>query len=137
MELGELHDVRVIRVTRSAARSPVGTVVRRLATQLEDHCDHAGWAYARASTGLDEAGNLHTKAMIDALFRLASTGAASAELATHPGEADDADLVRYRWDYHWAEEHAALTSDAVRGAVDELGFRLGTFADLAPATPAS
>jgi predicted glycoside hydrolase/deacetylase ChbG (UPF0249 family) len=130
MELGELHDVRVIRVTRSSARSPVGAVVRRLAAQLEDRCDHAGWAYAQASTGLDEAGNLHPKAMIDALFRLASTGASSAELATHPGEAGDADLVRYRWDYHWADEHAALTSAAVRSAVDELGFRLGTFRDL-------
>jgi predicted glycoside hydrolase/deacetylase ChbG (UPF0249 family) len=131
MELGELHDVRVIRVTRSSARSPVGAVVRRLAKQLEAQCDHGGWAYARASTGLDEAGNLHTAAMINALFRLARTGAPSAELATHPGEAGDADLVRYRWDYHWADELAALTSPAVRQAIDELGFRLGTFGDLA------
>ena len=130
MELGELHDVRVIRVTRSTARSPVGVVVRRLAKQLEAHCDHAGWAYAGASTGLDEAGNLHAQAMINALFRLAATGAPSAELATHPGEAGDADLVRYRWDYHWADEYAALRSPAVRAAVDELGFRLGTFSDL-------
>jgi len=131
MELGELHDVRVIRVTRSSARSPIGVVVRRLAKQLEMHCDHAGWAYARSSTGLDEAGNLHTAAMINALFRLAATGASSAELATHPGETDDADLVRYRWNYHWGDEYAALKAPSVRGAIDELGFRLGTFGDLA------
>ena len=130
MELGELHDVRVIRITRSTATSPVGVVVRRLARRLEATCDRAGWSYAAASTGLDEAGHLAEPDMIQALFRLASIGGDAAELATHPGEADDADLVRYPWDYQWGDEYAALRSDAVRAAVDELGFRLGTFGDL-------
>ncbi len=131
MELGELHGIRVIRVTRSAARSPVGTVVRRLAQRLERQLDLAGWAYAAASTGLDEAGHLDRTAMVNALFRLAASGGAAAELATHPGEAGDPDLVRYRWDYQWGDEHAALRADEVRAAIDELGFRLGTFGDLA------
>ena len=67
--------------------------------------------------------------MIHALFRLAAVGGA-AELATHPGEAGDDDLVRYPWDYQWGDEYAALRSPGVHAAVDELGFRLGTFGDL-------
>jgi predicted glycoside hydrolase/deacetylase ChbG (UPF0249 family) len=131
MELGEAHDVRVIRVTRSTARSPVGVVVSRLARDLEARCDRAGWAYAAASTGLDEAGNLEQRRMIDALRRLYATGAPSAELATHPGQAGDPDLARYEWDYRWGDELAALRSPDVRAEVDALGFRLGTFGDLA------
>ncbi len=129
--LGAEHGVRVVRVTRSASRSVVGTVVSRLATDLESRCDREGWAYAAASTGLDEAGHLEETAMINALFRLRATGAASAELATHPGEGGDPELHRYEWDYQWGDEGAALRAPAVRAAVDELGFRLGTFGDLA------
>jgi predicted glycoside hydrolase/deacetylase ChbG (UPF0249 family) len=131
MDLGDEHDVRVVRVTRSTARSPVGVVVSRLARDLERRCDRSGWTYAEASTGLDEAGNLHQRAMIDALRRLYATGAPSAELATHPGQADDPDLVRYEWDYQWADELAALRAPEVRAEVEALGFRLGTFGDLA------
>jgi predicted glycoside hydrolase/deacetylase ChbG (UPF0249 family) len=130
MELGELHDIRAVRITRSGARTPVGTVVRRLAHGLQAACDEAGWAYPRASTGLDEAGHLDTRAMIDALFRLAATGAPSSELASHPGSHDDPDRARYRWDYQWGDEGDALRHSSVRAAVDELGFVLGTFADL-------
>lgn len=131
--LGAEHGVRVVRVTRSASRSVVGTVVSRLAADLERRCDRDGWVYAAASTGLDEAGHLDETAMINALFRLRATGAASAELATHPGEGGDADLHRYEWDYQWGDEGAALRAPAVRAAIDELGFRLGTFGDLAAA----
>ncbi len=131
MELGELHGIRVIRVTRSAAHSPVGVVVRRLAHRLERQLDQAGWAFAAASTGLDEAGHLAQPAMIQSLYALASSGATSAELATHPGESGDPDLVRYAWDYQWGDEYAALGAEAVGAAIGELGFRLGTFGDLA------
>lgn len=135
MELGDRRGVKVIRVTRSTARSPVGVVVSRLARDLERRCDQAGWTYAAASTGLDEAGNLDQRGMIAALRRLAATGAASAELASHPGEASDPDLARYRWDYQWGDELAALRSPEVRAEVDALGFRLGTFDDLAGRSP--
>ena len=130
MDLGAEHDIRVIRVTRSTARSPVGVVVSRLARDLEQRCDRSGWTYAAASTGLDEAGNLDQRAMVGALRRLFATGAASAELASHPGEAADPDLARYRWDYQWGDELAALRAPAIRAEIDALGFRLGTFGDL-------
>lgn len=136
MELGEERGVRAIRVTRSASSSVVGRVVGRLAAGLEAACDDRGWVYAGASTGLDEAGHLDRGAMVSALDRLASTGAATCELATHPGEADDNDRVRYRWGYDWSDEKAALCSPTVRAMVDELGFELGTFADLVAAEPA-
>ena len=130
MELGELHGVRAIRVTRSAARSPVSVVVNRLARQLERACDHAGWRYPSASTGLDEAGHLDEPAMVQSVFRLSATGGTSAELATHPGEQGDPDRGRYEWDYQWDDELAALRSSGVRAAIAEQGFRLGTFAEL-------
>lgn len=136
MELAEARGVRVMRVTRSGARSVVGLVVRRLSRVLEGTCDGAGWSYPAASTGLDEAGHLDRTAMISALYRLAATGDPVAELATHPGGAGDPELARYAWGYQWGDEADALCSPEVRAAVDELGFRLGTFADLTPAAVA-
>jgi chitin disaccharide deacetylase len=129
-ELGDGIGVRTVRVTRSAARSGVGRVVARLAGRLEAAADARGWRYPDATTGLDEAGHLDLGAMVSALGRIAAAGPRSAELATHPGEADDADRSRYRWGYQWPDELAALCSATVRAAVDELDFRLGTFGDL-------
>jgi predicted glycoside hydrolase/deacetylase ChbG (UPF0249 family) len=135
MELGSLHGVRAVRITRSRGRTPVGATVRRLARGLEHACHHAGWAYPAASTGLDEAGHLDEPAMIQSLFRLASTAAPTAELATHPGvpASADPDRRRYRWGYQWDDELAAVRSPTVRAAVTEMGFRLGSFRDLTPA----
>ncbi len=134
MGLGDTAGVSRIRVTRSRQWGPVGVIVRRLARQLEAACDAKGWRYASASTGLDEAGTLNADAMVTALGRLrAEVGFApggSAELATHPGDLSDADRAHYQWGYCWEEEFAALCSTPVRAAVDRLGFRLGTFADL-------
>jgi len=130
MELGDRHGIRAIRVTRSASRGVVAAAVRRLAAELEHRCDDAGWRYPQASSGLDEAGRLDAVAMASTLGRLAATGATSVELATHPGEADDPALVRYRWGYRWADEAAAVRSDRVRALVERLGFTLGTFGAL-------
>ena len=139
LDVGDAFGVRTIRVTRSAARSIVGVTVQRLATDLEGRLDARGWSYAPVSTGLDEAGHLGRGAMVTALERLSgeldARGGGVAELASHPGEAGDVDLVRYRWDYAWADELAALCSGTVRSAVDELGFERTTFAALAGAPP--
>lgn len=134
-DVGAQHDVRVIRITRSAARSPVGIVVRRLGRDLERRCSAAGWRFTDASTGLDEAGHLGTTAMVSSIFRLAASGGGSAELATHPGERGDPDLVRYDWGYQWGDELDAVCSPVVRSAIDELGYHLGTFGDLAGPGP--
>ncbi len=131
LELGEAVGVRTARVTRSSEGGPVGRTVRRLAARLEAELRERGWRWPQASTGLDEAGCLDLGAMVTALGRLAATGARTAELATHPGGPHDLARARYRWSYRWEDEYAALRSATVRTAVDELGFSLGTFADLA------
>lgn len=135
LAVGAERGVRAIRVTRSARRRAVGTVVRRLSSTLVRQCDAAGWVYPAASTGLDAAGHLHTQAMIGELRALAATTAPTAELATHPGEHGDPDLARYRWNYLWGDEYDALCSKAVRAEVHNLGFELGTFRDLARQAP--
>ena len=130
LDLGDAHDIRTIRVTRSTGSGPVGAAVRRLAARLEVRLAARGWRWPEASTGLDEAGALDVGAMVTALGRLSATGARTAELATHPGGSEDPDRFRYRWSYQWEDEYAALRSATVRAAIGELGFRLGTFADL-------
>ncbi len=130
LELGCDRGIKAVRVTRSDQRRVVGGVVRRLSTSLVTSCDRAGFAYPEASTGLDDAGRLDIDAMVHSLGALASSGCATAELATHPGEHGDPDLARYRWGYRWGDELDALCSTAVKAAVRELGLHLGTFADL-------
>lgn len=130
LELGDANDVHAIRVMRSSARGPVGITVRQLARRLEAQLRERKWAWTGAATGLDEAGSIGLGEMVEAVGRLAATGASSAELATHPGLPDDPDRSRYRWNYKWDAEFNALCSETVRIAIDELGFRLGTFADL-------
>ena len=115
---------------RSNARGPVGITVRRLAKRLEAQLSERHWAWTGAATGLDEAGSIGLGEMVEAVGRLASSGAASAELATHPGLPDDPARERYKWNYKWDAEFNALCSETVRIAINELGFRLGTFADL-------
>jgi predicted glycoside hydrolase/deacetylase ChbG (UPF0249 family) len=132
MGLGEERGVRTIRVTRSTGRGVVGQTVKRLSRRLEKQLKQRGWNSPEASTGLDEAGCLETSAMVAALGRLARTGAASAELATHPGAPGDAARARYNWNYQWDDEFEALQSKTVLAAIEDLGFRLGTFADLPP-----
>lgn len=130
LDLGDGIDVRRIRVTRSRRWGPIGVTVRTLANRLEARLAERGWVWPEASTGLDEAGAIGLGEMVKAVGRLAAADADSAELATHPGLPEDVERDRYKWDYHWASEYNALCSETVRIAIDELGFRLGTFADL-------
>lgn len=120
-----------VRVTRSAARSPVGMVVRRLTGGLEGGARARFIPFPGAAAGLDEAGEFDRTALVGALTRLAGEEAGSAEVGTHPGEGDDPERERYRWNYRWEDELAALTSPEARRAVEAGGFVLGTYADLA------
>ncbi|HSH22822.1 MAG TPA: ChbG/HpnK family deacetylase [Acidimicrobiales bacterium] len=119
-----------VRVSRSAARSPVGVVVRRLSATLEADARTRAVPFPHAAAGLDEAGALDRSTLIGAIRRLAAAPGRSAELGSHPGEAVDPERIRYRWDYRWEDELAALTSPLARQAVDDGGFVLGTYADL-------
>ena len=138
LDLAARHDIRALRVSRSATPSPGGVADRRLARGLARRCRERGVACPEATVGTERPGQLDLPAAIRALHRLASTRAASSELVTHPGGADDAERRRYPWGYRWEEELAALTSGTVGHAVKEYGFALGSFRDLvAPAAGAA
>ncbi len=119
-----------VRVTRSAARSPVGVVVRRLTKGLERDARAKGLRFPGDAAGLDEAGALDRLTLVTTVGRLAAGAATSAEVGSHPGGPDDPERGRYRWNYRWEDELAALTSPEARRAVTEGGFTLGTYADL-------
>lgn len=123
-----------VRVTRSAARSPVGLVVRRLSKTLEGEARARGVPFPEVAAGLDEAGALDQAALVAVVARLAVSGSGPAEIGSHPGGAGDPERGRYRWAYRWEDELAALTSPEARRAVDAGGFVLGTYADLSHAT---
>jgi predicted glycoside hydrolase/deacetylase ChbG (UPF0249 family) len=122
-----------VRIIRSMARSPVGVTVRRFGRAFEQRASARGIVHPVTATGLDEAGTLALPRLLEAIERLGRSGAATAELAAHPGEAGDPDLTRYEWGYAWEQELAALTDPAVKQAVADAGFRLGSYADLLPA----
>jgi predicted glycoside hydrolase/deacetylase ChbG (UPF0249 family) len=122
-----------VRIIRSTARSPIGVTVRRFGRAFEQRASARGIAHPVTATGLDEAGTLALPRLLEAIERLGRSGAASAELAAHPGEAGDPDLTRYEWGYAWEHELAALTDPAVKQAVADAGFGLGSYADLLPA----
>jgi predicted glycoside hydrolase/deacetylase ChbG (UPF0249 family) len=130
MDVAADAGVSAIRIIRSTARTPVGVIVRRLARRLESRCRQRGFRFPAAAAGLDQAGRLTGARLAAVIAAVGAVGARSAELATHPGEADDPDLDRYRWGYHWAEELDALCSPSARMEVNRAGFRLGSYADL-------
>ena len=131
LDLAVRHGIGAVRVCRTSTYSPGGMAERRLARGFERRCRTRSVLFPEASTGAEHPGQLDLPATIRALHRLAATGAASSELVTHPGGADDPDRARYRWGFRWGDELAALTSGTVGHAVKEYGFVLGTFADLA------
>ena len=130
LDVAEKAGIGAVRIIRSARWSPVGLTVRQLAARLERRARSRNLRFPAAATGLDQAGTLERDLMLSALGGLARSGAPSAELATHPGEAGDSDLDRYRWGYVWDSELAALVDPVVRERVAESGFRLGSYADL-------
>jgi len=133
LDVAEKAGIGALRIIRSAAWGPVGVTVRRLSARLEHRARARGLVFPATATGLDEAGTLEREHLLAALGRLGRDGGPSAELATHPGEAGDPDLDRYRWGYVWDRELAALVDPTVRRRVAEAGFRLGTYADLGEA----
>ena len=104
--------------------------VRRLARRFADRARSAGVRVPDGFAGLDGAGHLGVPGMVAGVERLGGAGLTSAELGVHPGADPDPDRVRYAWGYDWAGELSAVTSPALRSAVERAGFRLGTFADL-------
>jgi predicted glycoside hydrolase/deacetylase ChbG (UPF0249 family) len=132
-ELAVRHGVPAVRLPTSRRRGPLGLGVRLLSGRLRARLREAGLSTTADYAGLDEAGALDAQRFTAALTRLARAGAPSAEVNTHPGEAGEAELGRFDWGYRWGDELAMLTAPATRELVGRLGYRLGSFADLAGA----
>jgi predicted glycoside hydrolase/deacetylase ChbG (UPF0249 family) len=133
VELAGAHGVPAVRLPTSRRRGPVGLGVRLLSRRLRDRLQRAGLRTTEDYAGLDESGALDEARFAGALHRLARSGAPSAEVNAHPGEAGEAALGRFDWGFRWADELAMLTAPATRELIDRLGYRLGSFADLAGA----
>ena len=133
VDLAREAGIGCVRLPGSRSRGPVGAGVRLLAGRLRRRLGRAGLATTGAYAGLDEAGGLDAERFAAALQQLTREGAATAEVNTHPGEAGERDLDRFDWDYRWADELAMLTAPSTRTLVERLGWRLGTFADVAGA----
>jgi hypothetical protein len=102
--------------------------VRCLTTNLERSARRAGWIFPHVYAGFDEVGSFDVGSIEFAVFRLARSGAAVAELATHPGEPADDELPRFEW-LDRPSELLALTSERLRRAVDRFGLVLGHYGD--------
>ena len=132
IDLAVARGVPAIRIPRSHRRSPVSVVVNRLSSRLSVAARAAGLRFAEDASGVDEAGRLDRQRLVAALDGFVARGATSAELGTHPGEPDDPDRHRYRWDYRWDGELRVLLAPDSRRAVEDRGFVLGRYSDLAP-----
>jgi predicted glycoside hydrolase/deacetylase ChbG (UPF0249 family) len=133
VELARNRGVPGVRLPTSRRRGPVGLGVRLLSRRLRTRLQQAGLRTTEDYAGLDEAGALDAARFAGTLHRLAGAGAASAEVNSHPGEAGEAALDRFSWGFRWADELAMLTAPATRELIDRLGYRLGSFADVAGA----
>lgn len=128
--LAVARGIPAIRVPRSHRRHPVSVGINRLSAGLAAAARAAGLHYTDDSSGVDEAGHLDRARLLNALDGFVTRGAKSAELGTHPGESDDAERHRYRWDYTWGDELAVLLAPESRRAVEDRGFVLGTYSRL-------
>jgi predicted glycoside hydrolase/deacetylase ChbG (UPF0249 family) len=133
VDLAREAGIRCVRLPGSRRRGPLGAGVRLLAGRLRHRLDRAGLHTTGGYAGLDEAGHLDGTRFAGALQRLTDEDVATAEINTHPGEEPEADLARFAWGYRWADELAMLTGPSTRTLVERLGWRLGTFADVAVA----
>ena len=133
VQLARTERVPAVRLPTSRGRGPVGLGVRLLSRRLGARLERAGLRTTGDYAGLDESGALDEHRFAGALRALAAAGAPSAEVNTHPGEAGEAALGRFDWGFRWADELAMLTAPATRELIGRLGYRLGSFADLAGA----
>ena len=133
VDLAREAGIRCVRLPASRRRGPLGVGVRLLAGRLRRRLDRAALVTTDATAGLDEAGHLDGERFAVALRRLTDGRAVTAEVNTHPGEAGESELARFDWGYRWGEELAMLTEPSTRAQVERLGWRLGTFADVAAA----
>ena len=137
IEIADRWDIRTIRLPRTVRWGMTGLGVRALSTALEGRARRAGLAFPCSSIGLDDIPGPHHEGTVAAVGRLAQADVAAAELVIHLGEDPDPDRVRYVSRFRWAEQLAAVVDPGARRTVEDAGFRLGSFVDLAASTAAN
>lgn len=130
LELATAHGISAVRTPQSHRVLPVGFGVNALAHRLRRKVERSGVATTATYTGLDEAGSFDQSRFTRSLTQIGG-GVGTVEINTHPGEQGDPDLGRFGWGYHWADELAMACAPATRALIDRLGYRLGTFRELA------
>jgi len=80
-----------------------------------------------ALVGIAETGRLDEARLLGLVAALPE---GTSELVCHPGAGDGAIASAYGWGFQWDEEAAALTSPAVREALQREGVRLIAYRDL-------
>ena len=135
LRLAKRLGIRGIRVPRSGAGRPAGLAVWWLARRLAGAAARAGILHPEVCEGFDDSGRMTRDRLLAAIGRIERSGASSAEILLHPGEAADQERARYAWGYDWDGELAAVLDPDVRAAIARAGFRLGTYRDLPGGTP--
>lgn len=130
VDLAQETGIRAIRVPRSAANGLQGAGIRRLADALARRATECGLVHPAWAVGLDEAGHMHGNRLERAL-EILTAKSGHVELSAHPGDPRDVD--RYRWNYDWADEMAALSSPRIHARIADAGLVLGSYHDLVPA----
>ena len=136
MDLARRHSIPWIRVPRfrpvnAGSPSFVVTALRCVMNVLQRRRKHS-LSVGRspdATPALGFSGHLTADRILRALDRIPS-GLVS-ELVTHPGVRSPELEASYDWGFDWDRETAALTDPGLRASLEDAGFRLTTFAELA------
>ena len=130
IQLAREHGIRALRIPCSHSRMPVGAAVATLSRRLRARARRAGMLVTDTHVGLEESGRIDRVTLARAIRKAARHGPGTAELTVHPGQHDDPELSRFAWGYGWGRELEALVDPAARQLVGQVGYRLGSFADL-------
>ena len=135
-DIARRHSIPWIRVPRFRpvnAGSPSFVVTAlRCAMNVLQHRRRRSLSVGRspdATPALGFAGHLTRDRILRDLDRIPA-GLVS-ELVTHPGVQSPELEASYRWGFDWDGETAALTDPNLRASLEDAGFRLTTFAELA------
>jgi len=135
-DLARRHSIPWIRVPRfwpvNAGSPSLGVTALRCAMNVLQHQRRRSLSDGRspdATPALGFAGHLTRDRILRDLDRIPA-GLVS-ELVTHPGVQSPELEASYGWGFDWDGETAALTDPNLRAALEDAGFRLTTFAELA------